>query len=313
MRRILLGVCLLALVLMFSACSKMNPTYKKDQQTGPGDDQGTTYLDQGSTKLDQLVPPPMDQLVPPPMDQLVPPPPDQSVPPPPDTGPGPCPTGLVRCGNVCVDLVDDPKHCGKCNVSCGVGAHCDGALCCPNTYSNCNGTCVNFKSDPKNCGTCGTACKAGETCSSGTCKGSGTSACADSSEEQTFTKGLVGCAGTVEFDKRATLCGTGHRVCKASEWVDRRGGKSPAYNYWTDDNLRYNGYFTGYCYVSETKGGNCGGGATPMRVCVSSNGGQDKLGNKCNWRNCGYKSTKPNQYFGGCQGNKTAGAICCPK
>jgi hypothetical protein len=46
-----------------------------------------------------------------------------------------------------------------------------------------------------------------------------------------------------------------------------------------------------------------------MRVCTAS--GTDAEGNVCNWENCGYGSTSPNQYFGGCEGNTTAGTLCC--
>ena len=337
----------LTLTLAVSACSRKNPAYKVDGQVNH--DQGPSHLDQGTPPpdgdvppfndqfvpppppqdqllpppppqdqllppppQDQLVlPPPQDQLVPPPpQDQLVPPPPQDQFVPPPDKGPGPCPVGKTRCNGVCVDMSMDDKNCGKCGLSCG-GGYCHDALCCPTTDVNCNGVCVNLKSDSKNCGKCGTTCTSGESCASGVCQVASTTPCADTTQEQTFNKGMVGCAGTVEWSQRATLCGKNHRVCKANEWVDRRSGKSPAFNYWTDDELRYNGYYAGFCYVSETSGGKCGG--SPMRVCVSTNKGQDSLGNKCNWYHCGYKQYQPNQYFGGCQGNKTAGAICCPK
>jgi hypothetical protein len=50
-----------------------------------------------------------------------------------------------------------------------------------------------------------------------------------------------------------------------------------------------------------------------MRICVP--GGNDPEGNHCNWSNCdnasGY-STTTNEYFGGCWGNTTAGALCVP-
>ena len=50
-------------------------------------------------------------------------------------------------------------------------------------------------------------------------------------------------------------------------------------------------------------------GTSPMRVCV---GHSDPLGNLCNWTQCGLDTATPQEYFGGCQNNPTAGALCCP-
>lgn len=290
----------------------------EDGQVEPSRDQGPAPADTSSPGKDLHTLPPVDGPQPPATDQGVPPPPDQYVRPqvdqyvPPfDTGLPPCPAGFTRCFGVCVDLSQDANNCGTCGASCG-GGHCLSGLCCPKTHDKCGGACADLQNNPKNCGTCGKTCKASETCKAGACKGTTTSPCADSSVEQTFNKGMVGCAGKEEWSKRATLCGTGYRVCKAAEWVDRRGNKTPSYNYWTNEELRYGGYGTGYCYATETGGKKCNSG-TPMRVCVNSNWGYDSLGNHCSWYRCGYKKTNPNHYFGGCNGNKTAGAICCPK
>lgn len=138
--------------------------------------------------------------------------------------------------------------------------------------------------------------------------GGSVAGCLAGTDDQTFSKGMVGCAGTVHFDKRDSLCAPGYRVCKASEWVDHRGDKKPTFHYWTDDELRYGGASYS-CYVSTSQGKACNHGE-PMRVCA---GHQDPKGNVCNWINCGYKSYKPNHYFGGCLKNPTAGTLCCPK
>jgi len=45
-----------------------------------------------------------------------------------------------------------------------------------------------------------------------------------------------------------------------------------------------------------------------VRVC---SGSTDPEGNTCVWINCGYLTATPNQYFGGCINNPTAGALCC--
>jgi hypothetical protein len=54
-----------------------------------------------------------------------------------------------------------------------------------------------------------------------------------------------------------------------------------------------------------------------MRVCAGHSGGagleaQDAEGNLCNWTSCGYDDPAVNEYFGGCEGNPTAGTLCCP-
>jgi len=182
----------------------------------------------------------------------------------------------------------------------GTGKPCTGGKV------RCLDDCVDLGTDEKNCGACGNACKAGEACQNGSCEAS--AGCDDGSNDQVFSKGMVGCAGTVTFNKRVTLCGSGFRVCEADEWVDRRGDKKPTYNYWTNDELRYGGASYS-CYASTNSGHSCYPGE-PMRVCA---GHQDPRGNICNWINCGFQKHQPNQYFGGCMKNPTAGSLCCPK
>jgi hypothetical protein len=133
--------------------------------------------------------------------------------------------------------------------------------------------------------------------------------CADGSVEQTFSGGAVGCAGTVQFPQRANLCGAGSRVCSSGDWVALRNGAAPTHNYWTNDALRYSGAGPNACSVSTTAGNACTTNQ-PMRVCTAN--GADPEGNACNWFGCGLGSNTPNQFFGGCNGNVTAGALCCP-
>jgi alpha-tubulin suppressor-like RCC1 family protein len=133
--------------------------------------------------------------------------------------------------------------------------------------------------------------------------------CADGTIEQVFSNLAVGCAGAVLDVSRASLCAAGSRPCSAAEWMAVRGGAVPTHNYWTDDQLVYGGAGSNLCMVSTTTGIACTTGQ-PMRVCTA--GGSDPEGNICNWANCGYGSTAPNQYFGGCNGDTTAGTLCCP-
>jgi hypothetical protein len=112
----------------------------------------------------------------------------------------------------------------------------------------------------------------GETTSRILC-GSGCSASA-SSAEPPFAPGVVGCAGSVTWDQRATLCGQGYVPCSASEWTTLCGGASPALAYWTNDSLEHT-VASASCQVatgqsSDTAGTlccahsvECAGGAAP--------------------------------------------------
>jgi hypothetical protein len=131
--------------------------------------------------------------------------------------------------------------------------------------------------------------------------------CADGTVEQTFPNGAVGCSGAVSWPARNSLCANGGRVCTAAEWAALGGSVAPTHNYWTDDNLLWSGGGSGSCTASDTTGNACTTNE-PMRVCTSS--GSDPEGNACNWTGCGLDSTT-NEFFGGCDGNATAGALCC--
>jgi hypothetical protein len=136
-------------------------------------------------------------------------------------------------------------------------------------------------------------------------------ACSDlATPEDIFADGrVVGCAGSVTWANRGSLCAAGSSPCSASTWhnVQQNWGGVPTHNYWTSDNLKYSGSGTNACFASTTVGTLCPTGQ-PMRVCK---GGTDPEGNVCNWFNCGYGSNSPNEFFGGCAGNNTAGTLCC--
>ena len=130
--------------------------------------------------------------------------------------------------------------------------------------------------------------------------------CADGTQEQTFTGGMVGCAGAVTFANRNTLCAPGFRMVTAAEWTALRNGAAPTHDYWTSNDLKYSGTGPSACSVSAETGNSCG--TTPMRVCT----GTDPEGNVCNWTHCGIDANTPDQFFGGCSGNTFAGALCVP-
>lgn len=216
-----------------------------------------------------------------------------------------CPPGQVNCTKKCTVTATDKANCGACGKACKAHEQCDQARCCAQGLKNCGGKCVDLATDNSNCGVCGTKCTSGKVCAAGKCAGA--TGCKDGSVEQIFGGGMVGCSGKVYFPQRHGLCQPGFAVCGANQWVAQHGATAPKFAYWTNNNLRYIGPRSS-CFVSKSHGTYCGQ-FSPMRVCA---GPGDPLGNGCNWYNCGYGTPTPNHYFGGCQYNYTAGALCCP-
>ncbi|MBW2736254.1 MAG: hypothetical protein JRH20_28030 [Deltaproteobacteria bacterium] len=214
-----------------------------------------------------------------------------------------CPAGETACDGVCRDLQTNAIYCGDCSTTCFQDQVCLTGLCCNVGQENCDGECVDTATDLRHCTGCGQACSKGEICSPIGCLSTG---CKDASAEQTFSDNMRGCAGTVTYANRDTLCAKDFSPCSAKEWVDNRNGQAPNYNYWTNAKLRWAGYSSGNCATVFYGGGGCG--EDPMRVCASK---LDPLGNRCNWIDCGFLSRDPKEYFGGCLGNKTAGVLCC--
>lgn len=83
----------------------------------------------------------------------------------------PCPNGLTKCGDACVDVQSTSSACGSCDTKCGTGQACSAGKCgCPTGKSACGNSCVDVTSSALNCGMCGKTCTAGQTCQSGQCK-----------------------------------------------------------------------------------------------------------------------------------------------
>ena len=132
-------------------------------------------------------------------------------------------------------------------------------------------------------------------------------ACSGARAAQAFADGMVGCAGAVSFG--TSLCGAGYSACSAREWVEKRAGAAPSWNYWTSESLSWDGTGSGLCGAYSSGHNTC---TFPMRVC---SGAADALGNTCTWTGCGYEGNTPfssNQFFGGACTDPTAGALCCP-
>jgi hypothetical protein len=69
-----------------------------------------------------------------------------------------CSEGQTRCGERCVNLKTNERHCGSCRNRCRSNQRC------------CNGNCVNLQRNERHCGRCFNRCEEGEECVSGDCQ-----------------------------------------------------------------------------------------------------------------------------------------------
>jgi hypothetical protein len=95
------------------------------------------------------------------------------------------------CGDECVDVSRDPRHCGACGYRCGARTQCvEGECRCRVGLTTCTdridlgpqGGCVDPRSDPRSCGPACGACGVGDLCNAGLCAGGcseGRTACRD--------------------------------------------------------------------------------------------------------------------------------------
>jgi hypothetical protein len=70
-----------------------------------------------------------------------------------------CSEGQTRCGDRCVNLKRNERHCGSCRNRCRSNQTC------------CNGNCVNLQRNERHCGRCGKRCAEGQECVGGVCGG----------------------------------------------------------------------------------------------------------------------------------------------
>ena len=127
-----------------------------------------------------------------------------------------CHLPRVMCGNDCVNLDNDDRHCGQCNYACRIAEplppdappapphmsyRCSSRQCnqlvCDQYYANCNGKyddgCeVHLQTDNDNCGACGVKCGAGQFCSGGKCYCKDPCDCIDNFESDPENCGACG-------------------------------------------------------------------------------------------------------------------------
>jgi len=114
------------------------------------------------------------------------------------------------CGDSCVNLQLDVRHCGLCSRKCAGGFLCSDGLCrCPGFQESCSGKCVETQFDNKHCGACGVACKSGESCIYGQCY---TKKCEEASP---FLRTCQ--RGCVDVRNDLANCGKCGQVCRVDQ------------------------------------------------------------------------------------------------
>lgn len=91
--------------------------------------------------------------------------------------PGCCPANpavphQLRCGDTCVDYLNDPQNCGSCGNVCGDGTCCSNGSCvslCGDDRRWCDGECADLANDSNSCGACGNVCGDGTCCDDASC------------------------------------------------------------------------------------------------------------------------------------------------
>lgn len=138
-----------------------------------------------------------------------------------------CPVGYTLCGDQCLNLQNDPDHCGDCELVCSATnvamRSCGGGICdgtCSPGYEDCNsdklrdGCETDVEGDPDHCGSCDGSCSgnhvAVRTCTAGDCSG-------------TCENGFANCDGDLksngcEINEQAdpSHCGGCGRACSTN-------------------------------------------------------------------------------------------------
>lgn len=179
-----------------------------------------------------------------------------------------------------VDLINEPIHCGACDLDCSFeaeGSICDTGVCvdgngdcsgdgtctCPGTFDNCDGYLPNgcetdVAFDDLNCGSCGNDCTVtGEVCQDGFCGSPGCQAGFQDNDGDSFCEPDCTTATDGEgYRGECPDCGT-----SAGSWSSAASNAQTA--------CQASGCSQG-CYASQSAGDNCTfDGAINGYICIS--------------------------------------------
>ncbi|WP_437968451.1 MXAN_6577-like cysteine-rich protein [Sorangium sp. So ce260] len=132
----------------------------------------------------------------------------------------PCAPGLEECGGRCVDLDNNPRHCGGCGEKCPDDQLCeDGACRCDVGLEACDGGCADLSKDPMHCGACGAGCALDQTCVDGACAcDDGLTSCDGKCVDPTSDPEHCGACGVVCVG--GLVCQAGTCACMAGDPED---------------------------------------------------------------------------------------------
>ena len=104
-----------------------------------------------------------------------------------------CSEGQTRCGDRCVNLQTNERHCGSCGNRCR------------STQTCCKGKCVNTQTNERHCGGCFDRCDEGKECVAGVCEG-GEPICTPSCPSPCFCADREDSTGPVCIDCSQIAC-----------------------------------------------------------------------------------------------------------
>jgi hypothetical protein len=237
--------------------------------------------------------------------------------------PGCCPADPevlhpLRCGDDCVDYLNDPTNCGSCGNLCDDGTCCSNGACkslCGEGQSWCSGLCADLQDDNDNCGSCGSVCGDGTCCNAGRCESvcrSGQVWCDGQCVDLQSDSGSCGSCGSACGDGTCCSGGVCASVCASGQtWCDGQCAdlQNDSENCGTCGNACGEGsccsagvcasvcgtgrtYCDGLCYDMQKDPSNCGacghecaegsicraGACTP---CTGQGGAKDSCENRC--------------------------------
>lgn len=199
-----------------------------------------------------------------------------------------CDEGFERCGEGCVDVMEDSSHCGGCNQSCLPHQNCEEGECldlCPAGTVVCGEECIDdVEENPLHCGGCNIVCRSDQYCEEGECRDlcPGETLCGEYCVDVNTDRSHCGdCGNTCEPDEVCvegsctSSCPGGGTVCDGvcvdtttSDQHCGACGNACAYNE--------------SCIDSSCRLSSCSGGLTLCgQVCVDTDSDPDHCGG-CN-------------------------------
>jgi len=150
-----------------------------------------------------------------------------------------CMGSQTACGIECIDLNNDPNHCGGCDAACGPNQVCDGAGQCEDACAGdrivCGGRCVDPDIDGEFCGAsgdcsgqlAGTLCAGDDVCVGGVCQvdcAAGYAKCGGECINPSINRNHCGATGSCGDAEDGSRCADGD-VCSGGSCMAQCQGE----------------------------------------------------------------------------------------